>query len=75
MYLNRHKQAKGVLYVDDGETFNNQHKQEYNFIEFDFNDYQLNVNVKHFKYTKIATVIDLVQIRGFEGEVPEIEIK
>jgi hypothetical protein len=76
LYLDRHREAKGVLFIDDGETYNYKHKGEYNFIEFEFKDNKFSINPIHFGYHKLPTVIDIIQIRGYKiEEVPEVHMK
>ena len=43
--------ARGDLYIDDGQTFNYQKKNQYNLFEFIYENDMLTINVKNRGFT------------------------
>lgn len=82
-------EASGILYIDDGETFNHQHSKEYNLIEFKYiSDGSLEVIPVHIGYvTAKPFILDSINIynqvsvpkrvlvKDDEGEYAEISIQ
>ena len=65
IYLDKENKAKGLLYLDDGESFNHQQNQERTLVEFDFDGTTLSVK---------ALLRDSFYEIAFEMFVTEINI-
>lgn len=60
-------QASGYLYLDDGETFNHQHSDNFTLVEIKYEDNKLSIDVQNSKYTSGQSfIIDEINIFGID---------